>query len=78
MMYDCSHIRKHIETLCDTLCNYYPERENTSHYIRCFFFEGILNCDPHPIGNMSSLTLLLFFASLLKETLITCCVIVIR
>merc|ERR1712146_573764 len=49
------------------LCNYYIERR--SRYIRRFFIEGILDCDRYPIGNISSLTLLLFFASLLKENL---------
>ena len=47
------------------LCNYNPERrKHISLHFVVFFLEG-----SYPIGNISSLTLLLFFASLLKETL---------
>ena len=61
MVYDCPHIGKYIETICDM---FMPKEENTSRYIRRFIIEG-----SYLIGNISSLTLLLFFASLLKETL---------
>ena len=45
------------------------KKENTSRYFCRFFLEGILDCNRYPIGNISSLTLLLFFASFLKENL---------